>query len=218
MSEVAGIDRIFLLVYFVASLVPAVVLHEVSHGWVANRLGDHTAKMAGRLTLNPIKHVDPFGTVILPAFLIVLNVFTDRLVPIFGYAKPVPVTPQNLNHPDRQMMWISLAGPLTNLGLAVMGALALRVVGPIAEQPAIFLGTWVLVNAFLMVFNLFPIPPLDGSKVLARYLPGRARDVYRSWEPYGALFLLVIFFVLPSQILGFVYSLVDVLFSFLVGA
>ena len=213
----SALDNILTVVWFAVALVPAIVLHEVSHGWVANRLGDHTAKLAGRLTLNPIKHVDPFGTVILPAFLILLNVFAGRPVPVFGYAKPVPYNPQNLRHPDRGAMWIALAGPLTNLGLAVIGALALRVVGPVGIRFVEFLVTWILVNAVLAVFNIFPIPPLDGSKVLARYLPSRAREVYRSWEPYGALFLLVIFFVFPGAILGFVDGLVDALLSVLVG-
>ena len=214
----SALDNILTVIYFVVALVPAIVLHEVSHGWVANRMGDHTAKMAGRLTLNPIKHVDPFGTVILPGLLLLPHLFGRGTNPVFGYAKPVPVTPQNLKHPDRQMMWIALAGPATNLILAALGALAFRFVGVGAGRVSELLFTFVGVNVLLAVFNVMPIPPLDGSKVLARYLPGRARDVYRSWEPYGALFMLVIFFLFPGVIFGIVEPIVVGLFSLLVGA
>lgn len=214
----SALDNILTVVFFVVALVPAIVLHEVSHGYVANRMGDHTAKMAGRLTLNPIKHVDPFGTVILPGLLLLPHLFGRGQNPVFGYAKPVPVTPQNLKHPDRQMMWIALAGPATNLVLASIGALAFRFVGVQSGRVAELLFTFVGVNVLLAVFNIMPIPPLDGSKVLARYLPPRAREVYRSWEPYGALFMLVIFFLFPGVIFGIVDPIVVGLFSFLVGA
>jgi Zn-dependent protease len=129
----------------------------------------------------------------------------------------MPINPTNLRNPDRQMMAIALAGPVTNLILAVLGALALRFVGLGGGGLSDFLGVWVLLNVLLAVFNIMPIPPLDGSKVLARFLPPRARHVYQSWEPYGALFMLVIFFLFPGVIFAIVDPIVSGLVSLLVG-
>jgi Zn-dependent protease len=211
------VDDVLTVVYFVVSLVPAIVLHEVSHGVVADRLGDHTARFAGRLTLNPIKHVDPFGTVVLPGLLLLPYLFGRGTNPVFGYAKPMPVNPANLKDPDRQMMWIALAGPATNLVLAAVGAFLLRLVGLDAGQLTRLFIIFVGVNVLLAVFNVMPIPPLDGSKVLARFLPPRARQVYQSMEPYGALFMLVIFFLFPGAIFAIVDPIVSGLFRILVG-
>jgi Zn-dependent protease len=207
------------VLFFVVTLVPAIVLHELSHGLVADRMGDPTPRSMGRLTLNPIKHADPFGSLILPGLLLLPYLFGRGGNVVFGYAKPMPVNTQYLRNPDRQMMLIALAGPLTNLLLAVVGALAFRsVAGPNLDGPLVeFLGIWITLNVILMVFNLMPIPPLDGSKVLAMFLPPRAREVYRSLEPYGALFMLVIFFVFPSAIFAIVNPVVDGLLTLLVG-
>ena len=210
-------DDVLTVVFFIVSLVPAIVLHEVSHGVVADRLGDHTARFAGRLTLNPIKHVDPFGTVILPGLLLLPYLFGRGNNPVFGYAKPMPVNPANLKDPDRQMMWIALAGPGTNLILAVLGALAFRLAGGGGGYVQRFFVIFLLVNVLLAVFNVMPIPPLDGSKVLARFLPPRARQVYQSLEAYGALFMLVIFFLFPGAIFAIVDPIVEGLFDLLVG-
>jgi Zn-dependent protease len=221
--------------FFVVTLVPAIVLHELAHGLVADRMGDTTPRLMGRLTINPVKHVDPFGTLILPGLLLLPYLF-GRGGPVFGYAKPMPINTQNLKHPDRQMMSIALAGPLTNLALAAIGALGLRLaapgigevlrnfglsaVGVITEQLGVmagFLTVFTLMNVILAVFNIMPIPPLDGSKVLARFLPPRAREVYRSWEPYGALFMLVVFFLFPGAIFAIVGPVVEGLLTLLVG-
>ncbi len=205
---------------FIVALVPAIVLHEVSHGFVADKMGDHTARLAGRLTLNPIKHVDPFGSVILPGLLLLPYLFGNGMNPVFGYAKPVPVNPQNLKRPERQMIWIALAGPGTNLALAVVGAIGFRLVGGFSTHGTpvgTFFEAWLIVNVLLAVFNIMPIPPLDGSKVLAGFLPPRARQVYRSMEPYGALFMLLIFFLFPSAIFGLVNPIVTGLLRLLVG-
>lgn len=210
-------EDVLTVVYFVVALVPAIVLHEVAHGVVADRMGDHTARFAGRLTLNPIKHVDPFGTVVLPGLLLLPYLFGRGSNPVFGYAKPMPVNPANLRDPDRQTMWIALAGPGANLVLAAVGALLLRLVGLGGGEITRLLIIWVGVNVLLAVFNVMPIPPLDGSKVLARFLPPRARHVYQSMEPYGALFMLVIFFLFPSAIFAIVDPIVTGLFELLVG-
>jgi Zn-dependent protease len=179
------IDR-FDLIFF-AVLVPSVILHEVSHGWVALMFGDDTAKRAGRLTLNPLAHIDPFGTILLP-ILLILTVHSA-----FGYAKPVPVNPQKLRDPRNQGLLVSLAGPAVNIVLAVLAALVLRQIGIVDRLPNDVLLEFGAVNAILAAFNLIPVPPLDGSAVIERLLP-------RSWWPrylqlrqysFGILILLV---------------------------
>jgi Zn-dependent protease len=196
---------ILTVLYFVASLLPAIILHELSHGVVTDRLGDPTPRMMGRLTLNPVKHIDPIGTVILPGILLLPRLFGRAGPPVFGYAKPMPVNPANLRDPDRQMAVIAVAGPITNLLLAVVGSLAFRVTGGFANPVGEFFFIFVFVNVLLAVFNLLPIPPLDGSKVLARFLPPRAREVFNSLEPYGALFMIGVFFLFP----GPVFAIID---------
>lgn len=220
-----SVETFLTVVYFIVALLPAIVLHEWSHGYAADRLGDPTARNMGRLTLNPKAHIDPFGTIILPGLLLLPALFGQPGLPVFGYAKPTPITTENLRDPDRQMMWIALVGPIANLALALVGALVLRLVGgpPTAAvfgrtpDLAAFLTIFVFVNILLAVFNVIPLPPLDGSKVLARFLPSRARQVYRSWEPYGALFLLVIFFLFPGPIFSFIDPVVSGLLDLLLG-
>jgi Zn-dependent protease len=192
------------VIYFVASLLPAIVLHELSHGVVTDRLGDTTPRVMGRLTVNPVRHIDPIGTVFIPGILLLPHLFGQGGPPVFGYAKPMPVNPANLRDPDRQMAVIAVAGPITNILLATVGALGFRFSGGSGAMAQFFF-IWVLVNVVLAVFNLLPIPPLDGSKVLARFLPPRAREVYRSLEPYGALFMLAVFFLFP----GPVFAIID---------
>jgi Zn-dependent protease len=184
-------------IVFFAMLFPSIILHEVSHGWVANAFGDDTAKRAGRLTLNPIAHIDPFGTIILPVLLIAT---TGRA---FGYAKPVPVNPRNLRHPRDQSLLVSLAGPGVNIVLALIAAFSLRqVLTPGEPVQAWSLGDFLLnlgyANVLLAAFNLIPLPPLDGSALVERLLP-------RSWWPgylrirqYSMGVLLVLVLLLPG--------------------
>lgn len=203
------------VLFFVIALVPGMLLHELAHGWVAVRMGDHTPRFAGRLTLDPRPHVDAFGTVVVPALLL-LPVLFGRGGLAFGYMKPMPLNPQNLRNPDAQMTVIALAGMATNLVLAVIGAAALRLVGGTGLLGR-FLVVWVFTNVLLTAFHIIPVPPLDASKILARFLPSRARSVYESMEPYGALFVLVILFLLPTPILGIVEAIADGLVSLLTG-
>jgi Zn-dependent protease len=203
------------VLFFVISLVPGMLLHELAHGWVAVRMGDHTPRFAGRLTLNPRPHVDAFGTVIVPGLLL-LPVLFGRGGLAFGYMKPMPLNPQNLRNPDAQMTVIALAGMGTNLLLAVVGAAALRLTGRVGLLGD-FLEIWVFTNVLLMAFHVIPVPPLDASKILARFLPPRARSVYESWEPYGALFVLAILFLIPSPILGIVQAIAGGLVDLLTG-
>lgn len=163
-----------------------VVIHEVSHGVVANWLGDPTARDAGRLTLNPLKHIDPFGTLILPLMLRLLNSPV-----VFGWAKPVPVDYRNLKHPKRDMFWIGAAGPAANFLMAAAVALLLRFGGALLPPPATaLLQALAWINLGLGMFNLLPVPPLDGSRVLAGLLPVRWAAGVLALERWGILILV----------------------------
>jgi Zn-dependent protease len=188
----------------------AIVLHEVSHGWVAEKLGDPTARNAGRLTLNPLRHIDLFGTIIMP---IVLYFATAGQF-VVGSAKPVPINPYNFKNPKRDMALSSLAGPGINLIMALLFSFFLRVIIPpmeelfpkqvwewIAIPIAYMLGYGVLLNILLAVLNLVPIPPLDGSRVIYWILPDRYAAVYYRLEPFG---LFIILALLASGALGWI--------------
>jgi Zn-dependent protease len=163
-----------------------VVIHEVSHGVVANWLGDPTARDAGRLTLNPLKHIDPFGTLLLPLMLRLANSPV-----VFGWAKPVPVDYRNLKHPKRDMFWIGAAGPAANFLMAAAAALLLRAGGALLPSPAeALLQALAWLNLSLGMFNLLPVPPLDGSRVLAGLLPVRWAAGVLRLERWGILILV----------------------------
>ena len=172
-------------------LVFAIPLHEAAHGWVANRLGDPTARLQGRLSFNPLRHIDPVGTILVPMALLLLSGF------IFGWAKPVPVDTRNLRHPRRDMALVALAGPGANLLMAIawglVGRLAFMLPASLAwaAVPLALMGKiGLFLNLILMVLNLLPLPPLDGSRVLAWLLPPRAAEWLDRIEPYGILILL----------------------------
>jgi Zn-dependent protease len=203
--------------FFIVSLVPAMVLHEWSHGIVADRMGDMTPRLHGRLTLNPARHIDPFGTLVLPGLLLLPYLFGRGATPVFGYAKPMPLDPSNLKNPERQMIWIALMGPLTNLVLAVAGALVFRFLAGFAQPLDDFLLIFVVTNLLVAVFHIMPIPPLDGARVLAGFLPDRAREVFLRLEPYGALFMLLIFFLFPGPVFAIVLGIRDGLLNVLLG-
>ncbi len=178
----------------------AITVHEVAHGWVAKKLGDPTAQMMGRLTLNPFKHIDPVGTVVVPLLLLVLGGF------IFGWAKPVPVTVQNLRRPKQDMAWVALAGPASNLLMAILWAIIAKIgyllmtVVPFAGQPMIYMGVaGIFINGVLMILNLLPLPPLDGGRIATSVLPGPLSYKFSRIEPYGFIILLVL---LATGILG----------------
>lgn len=193
-------DTVINIALVLAVIVPSIILHEVAHGWTALRFGDDTAKRAGRLTLNPIRHIDPFGTVLLPAIL----AFTTGSA--FGYAKPVPVVPARMRRPRDHGLLVSLAGPATNVILAVLAAVVLRQVTP-ATNVAVIDIVWRfgVINAILAAFNLLPIPPLDGSALVERVLPRRYLPRWRQIRQYSMAILLVLVLLLP-QVLGTVFG------------
>ena len=193
-------------------LLFSVILHEVAHGYTALRLGDPTARDAGRLSLNPIKHIDPFGTVVLPLLLH----FSHSPI-LIGWAKPVPVNPHLLREPNKAMMLVAASGPLTNITLAVLFALGLRNLPASTVPPfVVILVSSCYINIILALFNLVPVPPLDGSKLLAGLLPARLRESYLRFGRYG------IFIVLPLVYLAMKYgvltTIVERIFYILVRA
>jgi len=181
---------------WVLPLVIAITFHEAAHGFVAHRLGDNTAWQLGRVSFNPLKHIDPFGTVILPGVLLL-----SHSPFLFGYAKPVPVNFRNLNHPRLDMVWVALAGPATNILLALAAGLAfhaLPLVPPGAAQwVADNLKNTILINVVLAIFNMMPIPPLDGGRVAVGLLPRPLAFPLARLEPYGMLILIGLLILLP---------------------
>ncbi|MGO9873818.1 MAG: site-2 protease family protein [Acidimicrobiia bacterium] len=196
------------VIYFVA-LVAAIILHEISHGVVALWLGDDTARRAGRLTLNPIPHIDPFGSIILPA----LGALAG--IPVVGWAKPVPINPSRLRNGRRDMVLVSLAGPATNLLLMLGSAFVARALYhptfgtftiaqlPLAVQIAL---AFAIVNLFLGLFNLVPIPPLDGAALLERVLPREWLPGWQRFRPYGMLVIFALVFWGGSGLIGHLFD------------
>lgn len=209
--------------YIVAAIIPvlfAITLHEVAHGYVANRFGDPSAKILGRLTLNPLKHIDLIGTIIVPALLLTFGGF------IFGWAKPVPVNDRNMKNPRVDMIWVTAAGPAANGIMALFWALILKIsIVFFATQPQLFIPIKTMavigieINLVLMVLNLIPIPPLDGSKVLMGLIPGPAAYKLSLLEPYGFFIVLALLYfgilsTILEPILNILFEVIGRLFGF----
>ena len=194
-----------ILLTILVAVVPAVVLHECAHGWVANFLGDPTAKDAGRLTLNPLKHVDPVGTVIIPGILFLLY-FTgiNKTLMLFGWAKPVPVDFTKFKNPRRDMVWVALAGPMVNIILAYTIAQVMTFALPADIKEVLFHA--VLINLALAVFNLMPIPPLDGGRIVTGLLPPALSREFAKLETIGFILVLVL---LNLGLLNFLYPAIE---------
>lgn len=223
------------LSYMLVPLMVAIVFHEYAHGWVANFFGDQTAKKLGRLTVNPLPHIDPFGSIIVPLMLF--------LAPggfIFGWAKPVPINPAQLHNPRRDMAFVAVAGPLMNVFLAIISALLLSLflyLDPTLQanwppQPGVeprqdLLGRILVpltamalfslvINTLLFAFNLLPIPPLDGSRVLRSLLPGKSAHILNRLEPYGMFIILGLFVIDPYM--PIISTIVLTVFQVLAGS
>lgn len=186
----------FSLLFSLIALIFGVIIHEVSHGFVADRLGDPTARALGRLTLNPVPHIDPIGSVLVPLIML----FSGTGI-IFGWAKPVPFDPYNLRNPRRDAALISIAGPVSNLLLATAAGILLRVIllltsgfGSAEMLAASFLVPVVIINVILAVFNLVPVHPLDGFKIVGGLLPEEYARQWYELEPYGMIFLIFLIF------------------------
>lgn len=163
----------------------AVIVHEYAHGWIAYKLGDPTPKYSGRLTLNPLVHIDPIGTLILPLFLLISG---SRI--IFGWAKPMPVNFLSLRHPKKDIFWVGLAGPLANISLALLLSVLLKLKLPLNQNLFELIVFAILINLVLAVFNIIPIPPLDGSRLVTALLPWRYAHSYNKLEPFGFIILI----------------------------
>jgi Zn-dependent protease len=223
--------NIISLVISLFILLFAITIHEASHGWAASKFGDDTARSMGRVTLNPIAHIDPFGTVLLPLLLVIIG------APVFGWAKPVPVNPFNLKNPRRDNLWISAAGPMANILAAGVSLFAIILIKAASPGASAFLRNFLtgrgglssglhpleglviiffygaLINSYLVVFNLIPVPPLDGSGVLMGLLSEEAAQKYDRLRPYGFLIVLGLIYlgvlsliIRPIQI--FIYTVV----------
>ena len=193
MLEITIVQKI---VAWILPVLFAITVHETAHGWMALRLGDKTAMMLGRLTLNPLKHIDPVGTILVPGLMLMLSGL------MFGWAKPVPITWQNLGNPKRDMVLVAAAGPLANLLMAFLWAAAIRLgilLGDIGLALVFMGAVGIFNNTLLMALNMLPLPPLDGGRVLAGLLPGPLAYKFSRIEPYGFLILIVL---LVTGILG----------------
>jgi Zn-dependent protease len=216
MPEIPLIQKIFI---YAIPIIFAITVHEVAHGWVASKLGDQTAKMLGRLTLNPIKHMDPIGTVVLPLVMILLTPYA------FGWAKPVPVDWRNLHHPKRDMALVAVAGPAANLLMLILWILFMMFVSEMSGMSpylGLLLGEMasvgIIINIILIALNLLPLPPLDGSRIAAAFMSPAMAIKYHRLERWGLLILVALMFsgvlgMILKPIIGLLLSLVDSLMS-----
>ncbi|MDO8529872.1 MAG: site-2 protease family protein [bacterium] len=204
-----------ILIFSLVILLFSVIIHELAHGYVANALGDSTAKYAGRLTLNPVKHLDPFGSVILP---ILLLVATGGQGPAFGWAKPVPVNPYNFKDQKWGSLKVAIAGPISNILVALIFGLLIRFIPYtffLGMPGLLIMFTFIVqINIILALFNLLPIPPLDGSWVLFHFIPDSFDNIKMALQQYG-MFILI--FLIFFGGLGWLYALESLIFSLFTG-
>ena len=196
-AQIIGMDLIYIVSTWVLPVLIAITFHEAAHGYVARFLGDDTASRLGRVSLNPVRHIDPFGTISLPAILLLA-----RSPFLFGYAKPVPVNFRALRNPRIGMVLVAAAGPVMNIGLAIAAVLAFPLIVYLptvvaAEWTALNLKNALIINVILAAFNLFPLPPLDGGRIVVGLLPNVLAKKFALVEPYGLMILIGLLIILP---------------------
>ncbi|HEC69378.1 MAG TPA: site-2 protease family protein [Candidatus Omnitrophica bacterium] len=193
-----------MIIILIIILFFSIIIHEVSHGYIAYRLGDPTAKYSGRLTLNPLVHIDLFGTILIPAFLIL-----SHSPILFGWAKPVPINPYNFRNPRKDLMWVGFSGPASNLTIAFILSLIIKILP--SSPITVILNYGAVINIVLAVINLIPIPPLDGSRILTGLLPRELAYKYMRIEPFGfiiaVLFIILFWRSIIQPIIGIICSL-----------
>lgn len=219
-----GMDFERIIFLIAAGAIPvlfAITLHEVAHGWIANQLGDSTAKMLGRLTVNPLKHIDPIGTVALPIGMLVFSLATTGIPFAFGWAKPIPVNTRNLKQPRRDMAIVAVGGPLSNFFMAIFWALMFSLFARLIPDTSVSEGFLTMAqiglvfNLILMVLNLVPIPPLDGGRVLSGLVPRSMAYWLDRVEPYGFLIVIaLLYFGVLDKLIG---PIISALYSFIAG-
>lgn len=193
-------DKLSLVQQISVALLPllfAITLHEVAHGWVAKQLGDHTAQLLGRLSLNPLRHIDPVGTLLVPGLLLISGYLSGGPTFIFGWAKPVPVDWTKLGNPNRDMALVAVAGPMANLLMAILWALVAKMgillQSPFASEPMVIMGgIGISFNLILMILNLLPVLPLDGGRIVTSFLPEPLAWRFSKLEPYGIVILIAL--------------------------
>jgi len=212
-------NMIYLASVWAIPIIIAITFHEAAHGFAARLLGDETAWRLGRVSLNPLKHIDPVGTILLPGFLLLL-----RSPFLFGYAKPVPINFRALRNPRRDMVWVAAAGPAMNIVLAVLAALTFHLIGHLPATTALWvaenLKNALIITVVLAVFKLFPLPPLDGGRIAVGVLPNAVAFPLARLEPYGMVILIGLLFILPilGAQLGVDLSIVSQVISSSTGA
>jgi Zn-dependent protease len=203
------LESLRLLIIMYPALIVSITFHECAHAWTASFLGDDTARLQGRVTLNPLPHLDPIGTVLMPMLMFLTNVPC-----LIGWAKPVPVNPYNLREPKRDYLWISLAGPMANFGLVIVCTILFFLIkfafpggflAGLKKMLLLFLSVATGINLLLGVFNLIPVPPLDGSGILSGLLPPYYAEQYNRIKPYG---FFIILFLLLTGLIGTIFHIV----------
>lgn len=210
------------IVLWAVPVVFAITLHEAAHGYVARMFGDRTAELQGRITLNPLKHIDPVGTILVPGALLLAARYLGGPPFIFGWAKPVPVNFGNLRDPKRDMLWVAVAGPLANLAMAILWALLLKAALPAGAAET---SPWlemakigISINLLLMALNLLPVPPLDGGRIAVSLLPMSAARAFARIEPYGLFIILgLLAFGVLNDVMRPVFRLAEWLLRMLLG-
>lgn len=213
-----NMDIVYIVMVFLVIFV-SMTLHELMHGLIAYRLGDDTARLLGRLTFNPLKHIDPFMTIALPMLIVITNVTTGASMPVFGGAKPVPFNPNSVRHGELGVALVAAGGPLVNLALAFVAYCGLALAGD-ATFANKLLNIIVMVNLGFFAFNIIPIPPLDGSRVLYALAPDGVRNIFDGIERYGTIFIFAIVMICSSFIttyMSFIISVILKLFSSIVA-